>query len=357
MRVLQLIDTLRPGGAERMAVNIANSLSQYIEFSGICCTRKEGALVKDISSNSNLFCLRKKSRFDLFALLRLGQIITRSRITIVHAHGSSVFFAYILKSLGYSFKLVWHDHYGEAEKLDIRSSYLMNFVSKKIDTIISVNQLLKEWAINHLSCEKVVFLKNFVSSLPASNQSLANYIVGRENAFHIIAVGNLRPQKDYDNLINAFEKLPQEFDIYLHIFGEDTESVYSRNILKRIKQSTRAEKIIYEGIDKDILYNLNKFDLGVISSRSEGLSLVFLEFAFAGLPIVATNTGMISEIGGSNVRIVPVNNSQRLSDAISYSYLHHKNVKLKAGILKKIIKKEYSEPAFSQNLLNIYKGL
>ncbi len=35
MRVVQIIDSLEAGGAERMAVNYANALSKNIEFSGL----------------------------------------------------------------------------------------------------------------------------------------------------------------------------------------------------------------------------------------------------------------------------------------------------------------------------------
>ena len=40
MRIVQLIDSLETGGAERMAVNYANSLSDTIDFSGDSCHSK-----------------------------------------------------------------------------------------------------------------------------------------------------------------------------------------------------------------------------------------------------------------------------------------------------------------------------
>ena len=40
MRILQIIDSLEAGGAERMAVSYANALANEIEFSGLIATRK-----------------------------------------------------------------------------------------------------------------------------------------------------------------------------------------------------------------------------------------------------------------------------------------------------------------------------
>ena len=47
MRVIQVIDTLQPGGAEKMAVNIANLISKEVEKSFLCCTRKQRACLKE----------------------------------------------------------------------------------------------------------------------------------------------------------------------------------------------------------------------------------------------------------------------------------------------------------------------
>ena len=64
MRMVQLIDSLETGGAERMAVNYANSLSDVIEFSGIVVTRKEGSLSSELHNKVAYcflnFCTREK---------------------------------------------------------------------------------------------------------------------------------------------------------------------------------------------------------------------------------------------------------------------------------------------------------
>jgi len=44
MRVLQLIDTLDAGGAERMAVNLANASVNHAYTGYICATRRGGIL-------------------------------------------------------------------------------------------------------------------------------------------------------------------------------------------------------------------------------------------------------------------------------------------------------------------------
>ena len=117
MRILQIIDSLEAGGAERMAVNYANALAEKIDFSGLVSTRKEGALLDQINSNVSYMCLNKKGTFDLKALFVLRKFVVENKIEIIHAHSTSFFIAFLLKLLYPSLKLIWHDHYGDSEFL------------------------------------------------------------------------------------------------------------------------------------------------------------------------------------------------------------------------------------------------
>ena len=97
LRVLQVIDSLDPGGSEKMAVQIANVLSTKIELSALVCTRQSGNLEDEISDQV-LFCsLQKSSAIDLKAFLRLRSFIKLNRIGVLHAHSSSFFWSTLLK--------------------------------------------------------------------------------------------------------------------------------------------------------------------------------------------------------------------------------------------------------------------
>lgn len=62
MRIVQIIDSLEVGGAERMAVNYANALSGKISFSGLVVTRKEGDLRSKIDKKVDYLFLNKKKQ-------------------------------------------------------------------------------------------------------------------------------------------------------------------------------------------------------------------------------------------------------------------------------------------------------
>lgn len=60
MRILQIIDSLDAGGAERMAVQIANELQIAGHESHLCATRREGLLKKTINSEVGYLFIEKK---------------------------------------------------------------------------------------------------------------------------------------------------------------------------------------------------------------------------------------------------------------------------------------------------------
>ena len=98
MRIIQIIDSLEAGGAERMAVNYANALADRIVFSGLVVSRKQGALSNQVSNKVSYLFLNKKSSFDLKALFQLRKFVKQNRVEVVHAHGTSFFFYFSFKN-------------------------------------------------------------------------------------------------------------------------------------------------------------------------------------------------------------------------------------------------------------------
>ncbi len=116
IRVIQLIDSLEPGGAERMAVTIANGLVEEVAFSGLVVTRLEGGLKNTLDKSVGYSFVNKKKAIDFSALLRLRDFIKTNKVNTIHAHGSSYFFAVLLKLTMPSVRIFWHDHFGNRVK-------------------------------------------------------------------------------------------------------------------------------------------------------------------------------------------------------------------------------------------------
>ncbi|MAN60017.1 MAG: hypothetical protein CMC08_09310, partial [Flavobacteriaceae bacterium] len=119
MKVLQLIDSLAPGGAERMAVNLANASAWEGVESHLMATRRGGKLEQAVISSVSVVILEKQSTLDLSALARAVQYIRKHRITVLHAHTTSYFFATLLKIRNPKLHLIWHEHHGYREHMSV----------------------------------------------------------------------------------------------------------------------------------------------------------------------------------------------------------------------------------------------
>lgn len=296
LRVLQIIDTLNAGGAERMAVQIANGLVDKTGFSGLCCTREEGVLKDSLSHKVNYLFAKKNKIIDFSALKTVLRFCKKNEITILHAHSTSYIFAIQLKILKPSLKIVWHDHFGNSEFLEERNSFLPSLVSVFYSGIISVNKSLEAWAKYNLYCKKVECINNFYSKDKCNSANVVK-LKGYDEK-RIVTLANLRPQKDHGFLLSSFALVVKEFpDWTLHLLGSYNESSDYFNSLKILITSSGLENNVFiYGSVICVQEVLKQADIGVLSSKSEGLPLALIEYGMAGLPVITTNVGQCKDV-------------------------------------------------------------
>lgn len=298
MRIVQIIDSLEAGGAERMAVNYANALSKEIQFSGLVASRKEGLLVNQIDKKVSYLFLNKKKKIDLQAVFRLRKYLKNNRVDVVHAHSSSFFIAVLVKLTLPKIKIIWHDHYGISQDLSSRKSLSLKLGSFFFLAIISVNSALRDWANSYLWTSNVVYFPNFIIDTSVSVEKIN--LKGFEGK-RIICVANLRPQKNHELLINAANLIKDKFpDWTFHLFGKDFQDSYSDRLKTKINDLKLDETIFLYGTTNTVSSALEQCQIAVLPSLSEGLPLAILEYGMYNLPVVATNVGEISKIITSN---------------------------------------------------------
>lgn len=299
MRVLQLIDSLEAGGAERMAASYANALSAEIEFSGLTATRKEGALLDKINENVSYLFLRKKHAFDLRALFQLRSFVIQNKVNIIHAHSTSFLFAFLLKLTRPSLQLIWHDHYGDSEFLEKRPRFMLKVTIPFFSGIIAVNQKLKDWSERVLNFKNVIYLPNFSSM---ENEAQADTILKGKNGKRIVSLANLRFQKDHFLLLEVAMRLKKSHPEWtFHLIGKDFEDRYSQKIRERISESNLGDHVFIYGTRTDVKNILNQAAIAILTSQSEGLPVALLEYGNSKKPVVVTNVGEIGALVKDNV--------------------------------------------------------
>ncbi|WP_412560349.1 glycosyltransferase [Winogradskyella sp. MIT101101] len=354
VKVLQIIDSLHAGGAERLAVNYANELNENQIDSHLCATRSEGPLLESLDVNVGYIFLNRKSTLDIAAIFRLRSYISNHKINIIHAHASSYFISTVVKLLIPRVKIVWHDHYGNSEFLEKRPVKTLRLCSYQFSQIFSVNPKLESWAKNKLLCKNVRYIKNFpVLKIPHTHLT---ELKGKDGK-RILCLANLREQKNHIRLLEAFKLIIRSHpDWTLHCIGKDFEDDYSKLFFSKLNEYGLQNHVFFYNAKSDILNILQQGTIGVLVSKSEGLPLALLEYGLAGLPVVCTDVGNCGNLipNGSYGILIKNDNATLIAAAIN-KFIEDENYRTTSAKNFNLMTSEnYSKERVIKEVVKIY---
>ncbi|MDP1831461.1 MAG: glycosyltransferase [Geothrix sp.] len=137
-------------------------------------------------------------------------------------------------------------------------------------------------------------------------------------AFVWLAVGNLRPAKDYPTLLDAAERCAAsspEFHLLIAGAGECEEA-----LLAEAERRGLAGKVHFLGARADVPRLLRACDAFVLSSAWEGMPNTVMEAMASEVPVVSTDAGGVRELLQQGVcgYIVPIRDAEALSGRMTH---------------------------------------
>ncbi len=348
LKILYLIDSLATGGAERMAVRIANLMADAHDIH-LITTRAEGPFKRDISPRVHYAFLEKRSAADWRAYRKLFRYIRTNKIRIIHAHSTSVFMALMMKWRMPWLKVVWHDHSGAA--IGKRSGYgLLRFMAARIDFLIGVNENQLSETLQTLPIRQGVVLNNFARLIAPQ--------VARKD--RIVVVANWRPEKNVLLAVKAFEKIHRRFpDWKMDLVGQASDEATSREITTYIREHDLTRTVETHSGVNDVAPYLFGARIGVLSSIWEGLPVALLEYGLARLAVAATDVGGVGQLirAGETGLLVPSNNAGALAEAMERLITDASLRNRLAENLHNEVERNYSARAYKSRLEDIYRSL
>ncbi|HLA56221.1 MAG TPA: glycosyltransferase [Flavobacterium sp.] len=345
MRIVQVIDSLETGGAERIAVNYANALSRNIEFSGLVATRAEGSLKAQIDTSVDYVFLKKTRTVDFKAAFRLRDYCKTNRIDYIHAHSTSYFLGLMVRMLYPKVKLIWHDHNGMSEYLETTKAVPVNIASIFFKGIIVVNNQLKIWAERKLHCNHVIYIPNFTEEEKnIKTETILKGTAGKQ----ILSLANLREQKNHFFLLDVATMMKKSHpDWTFHLVGKDFQDDYSREIRDLVVNMKLEETVFIYGSRNDIAAIISQAEIAILTSKSEGLPVALLEYGLYKKPVVITSVGEVPLIiqDAKNGYIVPNDRQELFYDAL-VGLIENEDLRHSFGAeIYKTIAENYSEEA------------
>jgi glycosyltransferase involved in cell wall biosynthesis len=168
------------------------------------------------------------------------------------------------------------------------------FVSKKNLEDAKKLKLVKDGVVIYNGIPQPEFLEKEIARKFFEEKTKINL----ENKFLIGSIGRLDYQKNYEFFIKIFPEIlkikPEAIAI---IVGEGPER---KELESLIKKTNLKEKIFLIGELKDASKYIRAFDLFILPSRYEGLSITLIEALFAQILILASDVGGNKEIIGED---------------------------------------------------------
>jgi glycosyltransferase involved in cell wall biosynthesis len=173
------------------------------------------------------------------------------------------------------------------------------------------------------------------------------------DATDIVCVGELRPVKAIDVLIEALALLKQSGRrVTATIAGEGPDGAKLAAVAERLGVADQIRFIGHCPARK-------AFTMGrmlVIPSRAESLPYVVLEAAAAGLPIIGTKVGGVPEIFGPQAdRLVRADDVAALVGAMAQALSDPAEMQFAAQVLKTRVRSEFSLSTMVEHNLAAYR--
>jgi glycosyltransferase involved in cell wall biosynthesis len=327
INLLHVITKLELGGAQKQLLSLITYLDKE-NYSLSLITAENGLLVENALSVKDLRI--KRSRFlerpinplkDLLAFCEIRGFIKENKIDIVHTHSSK---AGILAR--------WAGRFGGA-KIIVHTVHGWSFNDYQ-------NRLFRKIIIWLEQLTALITDKLIVVSEHDKQKGLDNHI-GSENKYGFVRYGidykqfnnrdrSLREEFGVDDhsllvgTISCFkpQKSPQDFLKLAFLINKSLSQTDSnrKNPLNKIESTNRVkfilvgdgvlrrevegltskfnlqQSLILAGWREDIPQILSAMDIFVLTSLWEGLPISVLEAMVTSLPVIATNTGGISEV-------------------------------------------------------------
>ena len=131
-------------------------------------------------------------------------------------------------------------------------------------------------------------------SVPPGTRESVRGSLGIEGQFAWLAVGRFEVAKDYPNMLHAFARVHERHpEALLLVVGRGSLQPEAEDLTRALGL---AGSVQFLGVRRDIPEVMSAADGYVMSSAWEGMPIVLLEAAAAGLPIVATQVGGNPEV-------------------------------------------------------------
>jgi len=302
MRILQVINKLTIGGAERLLSDIIPIMSQYHNVDVLVLQDYDSYFVEKLKNeNIKVFSLGMKSVYNPLAVWKMGRFLKRSpKYDIIHVHlFPSQYWVALCKCLfRIHVPLITTEHNPTNTRFNHKlTTWTDRWVYSFYDSIICISE-----GVNRAMTDRVkgkvrtktidngINLKLFSDAKPVKRTACSI----PEDAIVLMQVARFEEQKNQDCVIRALKRLPK--NVYVVFVGDGTRRAFCESLASEMGVEDRVR---FLGVRSDIADLWTMADMGIMSSHWEGFGLSAVEAMAAGKPVLGTRVEGLSEVIGN----------------------------------------------------------
>lgn len=299
MKILQVITSLRIGGAEKLITDMVPLFREeghqvdVLLFDGV-----ETPFKKQLEEQGiRIFSFNVKgSVYNPVYIFKLMPII--KQYDIVHTHNTACqYFVALAKYRSRSrVKLVTTEHStNNRRRSNPLFKYMDRFIYNQYNVIVAISEKTARLLSEYLLGKAVQVVLNGVdlSSFKQAQLVERKEMGITDQTVLITMVARFAEAKDQETVIKAIALLPSNYSLLL-VGGGDYH--IQRQCQQLVKGLGLEGRVCFAGIRCDIPQILKTSDLIVMSSHWEGLSLSSIEGMSVGKPFVASDVNGLHEI-------------------------------------------------------------
>jgi sugar transferase (PEP-CTERM/EpsH1 system associated) len=319
------LHTLHVGGAEVLAARIARRLRDRCRFV-FACLEERGTLGEELQQEGfPVEVLERRPGLDLRCAWRLGRLLRRERVDVLHAHQYTPFFYAMAGRWPFGrAPILFTEHGRHQPDYPRRKRILFNrLMLRKRDRVVAVGEAVRQALIVNegIPDKRIEVVYNGIDAERFVAQPGDRAQVRRELGFQIdqpviFQVARLDYLKDHATAVRSMARVVREQPAArLLLVGEGPEE---RAIRDQVEQLGLVGSVQFLGLRKDVPRLLQAADLFLLSSVSEGIPLTVIEAMCAGLPVVCTRVGGTAEvvIDGETGLLAPAGDDTAIASAI-----------------------------------------
>lgn len=304
-RVLHLINNFEIGGTERQAVELLKRLNTDRYDLRLAAIRVMGSLYQEIST---LF--PRVTEFPLTSFcnanavsqyLRLRSWMAGQQIDILHAHDFYAGMLGVIAAQNTGVQIIVSQRHLQ---LSDRAVHIWGerFKNRLAHRIIVNSEAIRDriLASSRVSPDKIVLIRNAVTfsepapSFDATHDALCRELGVKTNVRIVGIVAKLRPEKGHRFFIDAARRIAHSLDdVHFVLVGDGP---LRHKIELQAQQSGLGDRVHLLGDRMDASRLYAGFDVAVLASLHEGFPNAVLEAMAAGVPVVATAVGGVTEL-------------------------------------------------------------